>query len=244
MPEDSSLRPAGRWERWRNFRAYGWREFILLLSAGTVAASLWLFVALTEEMREQEHHETETQIMLLLRDPADPGRPIGPSWIQAASLDITALGGAPVLTLLTVLVLGFLLLQRRGGAAVLLLGATVGGTLLNQALKHVINRDRPTVVPHLAEIANSSYPSGHSMLSAIVYLTLAAVLAQTIENRRGKLYVVLAALLLVVLVGVSRVVIGVHYPSDVLAGWTAGVGWAALCWLAGRWFRHRGMLRE
>jgi undecaprenyl-diphosphatase len=235
---------AGSLSRWRNFRAYGWREFVLLVSVGALTACLWSFVAITEEMHEQEHHETENALMLALRDPADLHRPIGPSWVTSASLDVTALGGASVLTILTILVLGFLVLQRRFGAAGLLFGATVGGTLLSQGLKHLINRDRPNAVPHLAEISNSSYPSGHSMLSAIVYLTLAAVLAQTIENRRGKIYIVVAALALAFLVGVSRVIIGVHYPSDVLAGWTAGIGWAALCWLVGHWFQSRGMLRK
>ncbi len=229
---------------WRIFRACGWREFVLLLSAGTVTASLWLFMAITEEVHEREPHGMENRLLLALRDPNDLSRLIGPPWVESVSVDITALGGVAVLTLLTVLVLGYLLLQRRWGSAGLLLVATVGGTVLNQGLKHVVDRERPQVVPHLTEIAHSSYPSGHSMLSAIVYLTLAVVLAQTIESRRGKVYVIAAALLLAFLVGVTRVLIGVHYPSDVLAGWTAGTAWAVLCWLAAWWLGRRGMLRR
>jgi undecaprenyl-diphosphatase len=221
-------------------RSFVSREFVLLASIGVFTASLWLFVAITDEVQEKEPHGTEKQMMLALRTHDDPWQPIGPRWIKQASIDITALGSAPVLTLITGLVAGYLLLDRKSGSAAFLLCATVGGTALSHWLKFFFNRDRPEVVPHLAEFSNSSYPSGHSMLSTVVYLTLAVVVAQTLPTRRGKVYVIAAAVFLAFLVGLSRVIIGVHYPTDVLAGWTAGTAWALLCWLFAVWLKRRG----
>jgi undecaprenyl-diphosphatase len=182
--------------------------------------------------------------MLALRSAGDPSRPIGPAWVKPASIDITALGSVSVLTLITVLVTGFLLLERKFRAAGFIVGAIIGGTALNQFLKSCFNRDRPEVVPHLVEFSNSSYPSGHSMLSAIVYLTLASVAAQTVPNRWTRVYLISAALLLAFLVGLSRVIVGVHYPTDVLAGWIAGTAWALLCGTVASWLRHRGNLDQ
>ena len=103
--------------------------------------------------------------------------------------------------------------------------------LLSLALKALFDRPRPTSCPTWCEVSSSSFPSGHSMNSAIVYLTLGALLARLVRPVAMKLYILAVALLVSFLVGISRVYLGVHYPSDVLAGWSLGLSWAVLWWL-------------
>jgi undecaprenyl-diphosphatase len=123
---------------------------------------------------------------------------------------------------------------------VLLIVSVGGGTVLITSLKGFFDRDRPSVVPHLTDAFFKSYPSGHSMMSSVVYLTVAVLLARTMQRRRSKVFCVGAALFLSFLIGLSRVYLGVHYPTDVLAGWAAGIAWALLCWLAAYWLEKRG----
>lgn len=222
----------------------GWGGFVLLLAVLTICASLWIFTAVAEEVMEGEHQSLEEQFMLSLREPGDLKEPRGPAWLETAALDITSLGGASVLTLLTLLVAGFLVLQGRTPAAFLVLAATVLGTSIGHLLKEFFNRPRPSVVPHLAEVLNASFPSGHSMSSSIVYLTLGVLLAQVLARRREKIYIIATALFLSFLVGLTRVYLGVHYPSDVVAGWCAGTAWALLCWLLVWWLQKRGKLKK
>jgi undecaprenyl-diphosphatase len=164
--------------------------------------------------------------------------------MHEAGRDLTALGGIAVLTLTVAAVLGFLWLRKMYGAAWLVLLATSGGLIASMALKHLFQRDRPSIVPHLSIVSSSSFPSGHSMLSAVVYLTLGALLARFVEQRRMKAYFLLVALALSFLVGVSRVYLGVHYPTDVLAGWSAGLAWALACWLVARYLQRRGAVEK
>jgi undecaprenyl-diphosphatase len=126
----------------------------------------------------------------------------------------------------------------------LVLISTAGGLLLSGVLKWAVARDRPELVPHLSATYTSSFPSGHSMMSAVVYLTLGSLLARLASEWRVKIYCIGAALLVSGLVGVSRVYMGVHYPTDVLAGWTAGLAWASLCWLVARYLQGRGTVER
>ncbi|MBM3856033.1 MAG: phosphatase PAP2 family protein, partial [Verrucomicrobia bacterium] len=120
----------------------------------------------------------------------------------------------------------------------------LSGLVLSTMLKYFFGRPRPDVVPHLSPAALASFPSGHSMLSAIVYLALGTLLARLVSEMRLKLYILGMALTLTFLVGASRIYAGVHYPSDVLAGWTAGLVWAVLCWLAARYLQERGSVEK
>jgi undecaprenyl-diphosphatase len=215
------------------------REFLLLLVVVTMICSgIVIFVGVTEVVRDGELHEAETGWMEHLRSPDDPSRPIGPLWLRRWSLDITALGSGTVLTLMTFLVVGYLLIERWFASAFFLIVAVGGGMLLTISLKGFFNRDRPIAVPHLTDAFFQSYPSGHSMMSSVVYLTMAVLLART-TKRRVKIYWVSAALLLSFLVGISRVYLGVHYPTDVVAGWAGGTAWALLCWLVAYWLEKR-----
>jgi undecaprenyl-diphosphatase len=139
-----------------------------------------------------------------------------------------------VLTLVTFGVIGYLILDGKRRSAAFGLFATFGGLLISTALKRFFDRPRPGAVTHLSYVYTSSFPSGHSMLSATVYLTLGRLLMRFQPKRRLKIYYLFVATMLTVLVGISRVYMGVHYPTDVLAGWTAGLVWALICWLAAR----------
>jgi len=179
-----------------------------------------------------------------LRRADDPATPIGPGWLHEVGRDATALGGMFVLTMVTLAVGGYLAIVRKFHAMLLVLGTTFGGLVLSTILKNSFNRQRPSIVPHLSTVYTSSFPSGHSMLSAIVYLTLGVMLSRLVPNRAAKIYFLLVAMGLTLLVGVSRVYMGVHYPTDVLAGWTAGCVWATICYLIARALQKRGKVER
>lgn len=221
-----------------------WKELVILLGASTFCLCLWAFLELAEDAPSGGFLPRETRLMRALRQPDDPAQPIWPTWTVEAARDMTALGGAAVLSLMTVLVLGYLLVRRAYGAALLVLAATFGGFLLSSGLKEFFDRPRPAVVPHLAPAISASFPSGHSMLSSVVYLTLGALLARTVAQRREKIYFIGVSFLLTFLIGFSRVYLGVHYPTDVLGGWSAGTAWALLCWCVAYTLQHRGKVKR
>ena len=192
------------------------------------AALLGGFVALAGEMQEGETHAFDIAILEALRQPGEPGRLIGPGWLQMAATDITALGGETVLTLVSVLAVAFLLLHGRWRQAGFTALATAGGATLGTILKGLFSRPRPEVVPHLVEVTSLSFPSGHSLNSAIIYLTLAVLIARSFSDRASRVFTVSVAVLLVLAIGSTRVLLGVHYPTDVLAGWSLGAAWALL----------------
>jgi undecaprenyl-diphosphatase len=231
-----SVRAAWRW--------LTHHDVLVLLAVLLVVASLTAFLKLADAVREGETQSFDERILLALRSPDDLSRPVGPWWTMNVGRDLTALGGVTDLTLLTVVTVGFLFMARKRSAAVFLLVAIIGGTVLSFLLKDVFERPRPVVVPHLMEEHSSSFPSGHSMMSAVVYLTLGALLDRFVEGRRLKLYCLVVAMLLTMLVGCSRVFLGVHYPTDVLGGWTAGLTWAVLCWLVARYLQKRGAVER
>jgi len=188
--------------------------------------------------------EFDKRILLALRDAADPERPIGPRWLVGAALDITALGSGTVLGLVVFAVAGFLVLHGQWRSGVFVTVASLGGWFLNSALKLAFQRARPTVVPHLREVMTMSFPSGHALISAVVYLTLGTLLMRIAKSRVARLYCMTLAMLANFLIGVSRVYLGVHYPTDVLAGWLIGFLWALLCWIVERALERRGALKR
>ena len=187
---------------------------------------------LAAEVLEGDTRSFDERVLRALRKADNPEIPIGPHWLQVAALDITSLGGAPVLGLTVAAVVGFLLLQGMQRSALFVLVSSVGGWTLNSLLKSLFARPRPDVVPHLREVMSLSFPSGHAMASAAVYLTLGALLMRISTRRATKFYFMAVAILATILVGATRVYLGVHYPTDVLAGWLMGFSWAILCWMA------------
>lgn len=169
-------------------------------------------------------------IMLSLRVPGDPAQPIGPGWLHEAMVNITALGSGTILSCVIVAVAGLLLVQRLWLTAGLVLAATLGGSAIAGQAKYWVGRPRPELVDHLVQVTGLSFPSGHATNSAIIYLTMAGLVAQVARERAVRRYVLGLAVVLVGAIGMSRVYLGVHWPSDVLAGWCAGTGWAALWW--------------
>lgn len=201
----------------------------ILLAFLLLAAAAFAFVVIAEEVSEGETHAFDRWLMLSLRDGSDLSLPAGPAWLKAMMIDITALGGWAVLTIVVIFAAGYLLAIRKVSTAVFVVAASVSGALAGGLLKMLFDRTRPDLVTHLVEVDSASFPSGHAMHSAIIYLTLGALLAGTQKGRGVKIYLLTAAILLTLAIGFSRVYLGVHWPSDVIAGWSIGAAWALAC---------------
>ena len=221
---------------------FGLREFALLAALSVVFGGIWIFVEVAEEVSEGAAHLVDHAIMMSLRVDGVPSIPAGPEWLPEAARDITALGSDSIVILATVFVIGFLLLQERRAEALLVIVTITGGGILSQVLKSVFQRERPDHAFHLIDVSTHSFPSGHSMLSSVTYITLGALLARSVSHRRSKIYCLWVGVFLAVLVGLTRVYLGVHFPSDVLAGWAAGASWAMLCWITALYLQRRGKL--
>jgi undecaprenyl-diphosphatase len=205
------------------------RALVLVIGA---AGALWAFFHVAGEMGEGDTEAVDRHILLALRNPHNLADPIGSQSVQEAMRDVTALGGVTVMTLVTlVAALAFLIHGRVRHAAIL--GVTVLlADVSSEFLKHLYSRPRPDLVPHGSYVYSASFPSGHSTISAATFLTLAMLIASLEPNRGTKVMVFVLAMALVLSIGVSRVYLGVHWPSDVLAGWCLGGAWALAGWLA------------
>jgi undecaprenyl-diphosphatase len=236
---DGMTTKISRWRAW--WGRPGWDRFVHVAVAVTFVLAIAVFLELADDAPEGDYLPIENKIMQGLR-PA--GQPLGPVGTVAVVRDVTALGSAVVLVIMTLLILGYLWMTGRTRVLLLIAVATAGGQGLNLVLKHSFSRERPDAALHLVEVSSTSFPSGHSMASSIFYLTIGVLLARTAKRRREKVYFVGSALLLTVLIGFSRVYLGVHYPTDVLAGWSAGTAWAMGCWLVADWLGRRGELKK
>ena len=220
----------------------GGHGLAVMLGALAVLVSAWGFVGLASLVAGGHTKAIDDRLLLALRDPVDPARPIGPPWMEEVARDITALGSTDVLWLATLAVAGFLVLDRRYAATTFLVGAVLSGWGASFGLKALFDRPRPDLVPHLMRAYFSSFPSGHAMMAAVVYGTLGAILSSLVTRRRLRFYFLALAATVAVLVGISRVYLGVHYPTDVLAGWSAGLAWSTSCWLVSRRLRREGSI--
>lgn len=229
------------------FRLLTWlggHEMTVLLALAGVAAGVWGFALLADEVLEGGTQAFDQKVMLAFRHTADRTL-LGPPSVQEAARDITSLGGVAVLTLVTAIAAGFLALDGKKHMALFVCGSVLSGLAASSMLKDLFHRPRPDIVPYSAYFSGPSFPSGHSMMSAVTYLTLGALLARSQERKRLKAYFLLVAMLLTLAVGITRVYLGVHWPTDVFAGWTAGAVWALLCWLiAGALQKRRALERE
>ena len=221
------------------------QELSILVGAIVILALIWIFATLAGEVMEGDTRQFDEWVLGALRQRADPGQLRGPTWLASGAQDLTALGSPTVLGLTVLAVTGYLFLHGLYRNGMFIFVASVGGWVLNWLLKAVFARSRPDIVPHLREVVSSSFPSGHALTSAAVYLTLGALLMRIAEGRLAKYYCIAIAMLLTFLVGSSRVFLGVHYPTDVVAGWLIGMSWALLCWVVERTLERRaGLKRE
>jgi undecaprenyl-diphosphatase len=221
------------------------QELSILVGAIVILALIWIFATLAGEVMEGDTRQFDEWVLGALREPADPGLLRGPKWLASGAQDLTALGSPTVLGLTVLVVTGYLFLHGLYRNGMFIFVASVGGWVLNWLLKAAFARSRPDIVPHLREVMSSSFPSGHALTSAAVYLTLGALLMRIADGRLAKYYCIAIAMLLTFLVGSSRVVLGVHYPTDVVAGWLIGLSWALLCWVVERTLERRaGLKRE
>jgi undecaprenyl-diphosphatase len=212
-------------ESWRSHLPEFGTGLILLLTA----LGAWVFIRVADSAMDGATRGFDEGILLALRNPQDSSLPAGPEWLQVVVRDITALGGFFNLTLLTIAVVIYLSLINKARLALFVAVAVGGGALLNTVLKNLIERPRPDLVPHGTEAALSSFPSGHAMMSTVVFLTLGTLLAYATDDVRLKVFYLASAVLLAFVVGLSRIYLGVHWPTDILAGWVAGATWALIC---------------
>jgi undecaprenyl-diphosphatase len=217
----------------------------MTLSAVILGAGLLLvFASLANAVAHGSTYAFDEWFIVALRAPGDLADPIGPKWLEEMMRDFTALGSTGVLALMVLAIAGFLAMTRKRHAALLVLVSVAGGVLISQTMKWAYARPRPDLVPHGAEVFSASFPSGHSMMAAVVYLTLGALLACTQADRTVKAYVLTVAVLLTALIGVSRIYLGVHWPTDVLAGWVLGGVWALICLQVMGWLQARGQVED
>jgi len=202
-----------------------------------------LFAALAATVMNGHLQSFDRSLMLALRT-GDKHDPAGPLWVETMFLDITALGSNTVVILVTLAAAGFLAVAGKRGTAWLVLASVIGGTILNNLLKLLFDRARPDLVAHSVEVHTLSFPSGHAMLSAIAYLTLGALIARTQGTLRTKAYILGFAAVITAMIGMSRVYLGVHWPTDVIAGWLAGLAWAMMCWEVARRLQERGDIEK
>jgi undecaprenyl-diphosphatase len=227
-----------------SLRARSLQELAPFAVLALIAAMLAAFGKIADEVFDGQTRALDETVLRALRNPADLADPVGPAWLEHVMRDITSLGSFTVVAFVALVAIGYLLIDGKRAAAAFVLVAITGGVALSEGLKHLFARPRPELVAHLVEVQTASFPSGHAMLSAVTFLTLGALLARIQTRKRLKAYVISVAILLTLLIGASRVYLGVHWPTDVLAGWCAGAAWAMGCWLLAIWLQSRGRIEQ
>ena len=211
----------------------------LLIGLLVVTLLILGFVMLADEVLEGDLTSFDDMVIMALRTGGNLADPIGPPWLEEMGRDVTALGSFALLGILLAAVVGYLALIRKRGAALLMAVAVLGGAVISTVLKMVFDRPRPDI-PHAAHVFTASFPSGHATLSAITFLTIGILLTRMTADRRVKAYFLVLAVVLTIMVGLSRIYLGLHYPSDVLAGWSIGSAWAILCWAVALRMQRQG----
>ena len=222
-------------------RLKSWRilEPVVLLSCAAIFSLIYAFLEIAEDVTEGDTHQIDTKILMLLRDGNDPQNALGPPWVEEMMRDISGLGGIIILTFVTLGAMLYLLMLGKKWRALYLVITVTIGTLLSNALKYGYARSRPDMVPHGSYVFTNSFPSGHSMMAAVVYLSVGALLAKSHKSLHMKFYFIATAIFLTVVIGISRVYLGVHWPTDVLAGWAAGALCALLFWFVEWYWQER-----
>ncbi len=211
--------------------------FVLCLMA-------YLFIHLADLVMEGVYANIDAQIVLMFRNADDLSDPIGPRWLEELMRDITALGGVGILVFVSLTILFYLLIAHHKKIALVFFIAVATGLVVSFSLKYGFTRPRPDFVPHASYVYTSSFPSGHAMMSSLIYLTIAGMLCH-LDFRRGmKTYIFGIAIILTITIGISRIYLGVHYITDVIAGWILGSGWALLSYFCFRYLKFKQWFDE
>lgn len=226
---------------YRRLRGFVSGEAQLLASIAAVSGLILIFLFIADLMIEGELEAFDQTILMLFRDPANLAVPIGPAWLREMVRDITSLGSFALLGLIVASVCTYLWLVRMRAEAWFVLISVLGGTVLSTVLKMGYNRPRPDLTA-MSQQFTASFPSGHAMLSAVTFLTLGALLARLAPTRALRIFSIGMAVFLTLLIGLSRLYMGVHYPSDILAGWCLGAAWALFCTAIATALQRRGTL--
>lgn len=203
----------------------------LLLELAIIGALVVTFLKIAHEVNEGTE-SFDHAILLGLRD--TPSDPIGGPGVEAAIMHLSGLGSGAVTTLVAVIAVAFLCLAGRWRFAGLVVACAVGTLLVMMMLKGIYDRPRPTIVTAIDPPGDESFPSGHSMISSALYPTLAVLIARALPTRRLRVFTVACGVFMAGMIGISRLYLGVHYPTDVLAGWTVGCTWALICGVVAR----------
>jgi undecaprenyl-diphosphatase len=230
--------PASRAKRAQDRR---WTRSALVLAIISAALAAG-FYSLSRAVVRGVTGNVDREVLLAMREPGNSQNPMGPRWVEEMARDFTALGGVTVVFLLTFSATAFFWLSSMRRAAGYVAIASVGAILLSSGLKQLFDRPRPELVPHGSFVYTSSFPSGHSTMAAAVYLTLGMVASRFVSRRRLKVLFISMAIFVTAAVGVTRVYLGVHWPSDVLAGWAVGFSWALVCWCVAVWLQDQGVI--
>ena len=193
-----------------------------------LAASIAGFVVLAWWSGSDWGQRLDQAILRALLYTGEPARPLGPDWLREAGRDLTALGSISVLVFISLAVGGWLALKRRWRSVLAMAATIIPGVLLSFGLKRLFSQPRPELIADVTQTFTSSFPSSHAMASLIVYLALADVISRQPGARAVRHYLLFMALAASFIAGFSRLYLSVHWPSDVLAGWTAGAAWLAL----------------
>jgi undecaprenyl-diphosphatase len=190
-----------------------------------IAAIALLGLAAASLFADGGANSFDRQLMLALRTPGALDDPIGPKWFEDVMRDMTGLGGIGVVIGSSLVLAGYLGLHRRYVDIGVLAASVVGAQVVSAVIKHWVERARPDLVSHEAEIYSASFPSGHTLMATVIYVTFAMLIAADFPERRVRDYLLGVAWLVSFAVGTSRIYLGVHWPSDVLAGWCIGALW-------------------
>ncbi|HEY7772601.1 MAG TPA: phosphatase PAP2 family protein [Marinagarivorans sp.] len=196
-----------------------------IIKIALALALLLAAILLTEWVVSGDSLKLDKMLILAMRDLSDPANPIGPGWLEESARDITALGGIPILTLVTIFLATYLWMGGDYRAVMFIALVVIGALLLSFGLKHLIGRPRPDLVSHGTQVYSLSFPSSHAMMSAAIYYAMGLLARESLVLRRRRINAVFFLAVLIVLIGVSRVYLGVHWPTDIVAGWILGVLW-------------------
>ncbi len=207
--------------------------------AAVTGIALIVFIATALAVSNGMTAAIDRSLMLELREPANRSDPIGPSWFEEAAAEFTTLGGYTVIATFAIVAALGLVIVGQWRATVFLGASLISGVGVSTLAKQLFERSRPNLVDHLDTVTTWSFPSAHALFGMLAWLTMATVLARFVRNNKFRAYIVSVAATIGLLIGLSRIYLGVHWPSDVLAGWALGIAWAGTCWLTARGLGRR-----